>query len=148
MGQVGEDLHVSHMTIWKVLHEPLLYPYQLRVQVLMPVDLRARENSDNVSFCEVLIISLFHQRSLQMRDGNMNIHNKHQWAEENLHSVNHSRHHQQFSMNTWAGTVRDYMVGPQVLPNRLTGNQYRDFLLDDLPKLIEDIPLAVIARMW
>jgi hypothetical protein len=34
------------------------------------------------------------------------------------------------------------------LPNRLTGNHYRDFLLHDLPKLLEEVPLAVRARMW
>jgi hypothetical protein len=40
------------------------------------------------------------------------------------------------------------LLGPHVLPHRLTGNHYRDFLLHDLPKLLEDVPLAVRARMW
>jgi hypothetical protein len=40
------------------------------------------------------------------------------------------------------------LVGPHVLPHGLTGNHYRDFLLHDLPKLMEDVPLAVRARMW
>jgi hypothetical protein len=33
------------------------------------------------------------------------------------------------------------------LPHRLTGNHYRDFLLRGLPQLLEDVPLAVRARM-
>jgi hypothetical protein len=33
-------------------------------------------------------------------------------------------------------------------PHRLRGRLYRDFLLHDLPKLLEDVPLAVRARMW
>jgi hypothetical protein len=44
--------------------------------------------------------------------------------------------------------VGDCFVGPHVLPHRLTGSHYRDFLLHDLPKLLEDVPLAVGARMW
>jgi hypothetical protein len=42
----------------------------------------------------------------------------------------------------------DCFVGPHGLPLHLTGNHYRDFLLHDLPKLLEDVPLAVRARMW
>jgi hypothetical protein len=58
------------------------------------------------------------------------------------------RPHQQLTINVWAGTVGDCLVGPHVLSHRLTGSHYRDFLLHDLPKLLEDVPLAVRARMW
>jgi hypothetical protein len=47
-----------------------------------------------------------------------------------------------------AGIVGECLVGPHVLPHRLTRNHYRDFLSHDLPKLLEDVPLAVRARMW
>jgi hypothetical protein len=47
----------------------------------------------------------------------------------------------------WAGNFDDYLVGSHVLPHRLTGNHYRDSLLYDLPKLLADVPLTVIARM-
>jgi hypothetical protein len=47
----------------------------------------------------------------------------------------------------WAGTAGDCLVGPHVLPYRLTGNHYRDFLLRDLPQLLGHVPLAVRARM-
>jgi hypothetical protein len=54
----------------------------------------------------------------------------------------HSRHQQQFSINVWAGIVGDYSIGPHILSHWLTGNHYRDFLLHDLSKLLEDITLA------
>jgi hypothetical protein len=44
--------------------------------------------------------------------------------------------------------VGDCLVAPHVLPNRLTSKYYRNFLLHDLPKLLDDVPLAVRARMW
>jgi hypothetical protein len=56
-------------------------------------------------------------------------------------------HQQQFSVNVRAGIVGDCLVGPHVLPHRLTGNHYRDFLSYDLPKPLEGVPLAVRARM-
>jgi hypothetical protein len=34
------------------------------------------------------------------------------------------------------------------LPHRLTSNHYRDFPLQDLLKLLEDVPLAVRAQIW
>jgi hypothetical protein len=48
----------------------------------------------------------------------------------------------------WAGTGGDCLIGPRVLPHRLTGNHYQDFLLHYLTKLLEDVPLAVRAGMW
>jgi hypothetical protein len=41
-----------------------------------------------------------------------------------------------------------FLVGPRVLPHRFTSNHYRDSFLHDLPKLLEDAPLSVRARMW
>jgi hypothetical protein len=64
----------------------------------------------------------------------INIHNQHQWEEENPHGVIHSRHQQQFSINVWAGIVGDCLVSQHALPHQLTGNHYRDFLLYDLPQ--------------
>jgi hypothetical protein len=72
-------------------------------------------------------------------DSIINIHNQHQWAEENPHGVCHSRHKQRLSINAWAGTV-DSLVGLHVLPHQLT-----DFLLHELPKLMKNVPLAVRA---
>jgi hypothetical protein len=54
---------------------------------------------------------------------------------------------QQFSIKVWAGIVGDCLVRPHVLPHRLRGNNHRDFLLHELPKLLEDEPLAVRAQM-
>jgi hypothetical protein len=40
------------------------------------------------------------------------------------------------------------LVGLHVLPDWITDNHYQDFLMHDLPKLLEDVPLAVRALMW
>jgi hypothetical protein len=43
--------------------------------------------------------------------------------------------------------VDDYLGDPRVLSHRLTGNRYWDFLLQDLPKLLEDVTLAVRVQV-
>jgi hypothetical protein len=40
------------------------------------------------------------------------------------------------------------LVDPHVLPYRLTDSHYLYFLLNDHAKLLEDVLLAVRARMW
>lgn len=50
------------------------------------------------------------------RDGIINFHNIHHWAEENPCAILQStRHQQQFSVNVWAGIICDYLVGPVFL---------------------------------
>jgi hypothetical protein len=44
--------------------------------------------------------------------------------------------------------IGDRLLSPHVLPYCLTGNHYRDFILHDLPRLLENVPVAVRARMW
>jgi hypothetical protein len=62
--------------------------------------------------------------------------------------VIYSRHQQQFSIYVWAGIVGDCLIGPHDFPHRLTGNHYQDFLLYDLPELLEAVSLSARARMW
>lgn len=53
------------------------------------------------------------------------------------------RHQQRLHVNVWASIVGDCLIGPYVLPPRLTGDVYRNFLLNVVPELPEDIPLAI-----
>jgi hypothetical protein len=45
------------------------------------------------------------------RDGISSVNNQHQWAEKNFHCVIYSRYQLQFSINMWAGTVGDCLIG-------------------------------------
>ena len=42
----------------------------------------------------------------------------------------------------WCGLPDSQLSGPAVLPNRLTGRAYVDFLQNELPLLLEEVPLA------
>lgn len=82
------------------------------------------------------------------RNGIHNIHNTHIWEMENPHAIKRAHFQHRFSLNVWAGIVNDHLIGPIILPNRMDGLQYLEFLQNNLPELLEDIPLAVRLRMW
>jgi hypothetical protein len=83
-----------------------------------------------------------------IREGVFNIHNSDFWARDNPHAIHERGYQVRFSVSVWAGTVGDIVVGPYLLPDRLTAQRYRDFLETVLLGLLEDVPLAVRQRLW
>jgi hypothetical protein len=77
-----------------------------------------------------------------------NYHNEHVWARQNPHATKESHFQRKFSVNVWAEIVGDTLLGPHMLPARLTGELYLRFLDNDLPLLLEDISLDIRGRMW
>ena len=148
--RIAADVGVSHATVWRTLHEQLLYPYHIqRVQALID-----RDHAPRVEFCRWLLeecarnplfmrMILFTDEVQFTRDAIMNFHNNHIWADENPHAIVQSRHQQTFSVNVWGGIVGDHLLGPFFLPRILNGENYLHFLQHDLPGLLEEVPLHV-----
>ena len=86
---------------------------------------------------------LFTDEASFERDQIVNFHNHHVWADVNPHATVEACHEQRFSVNVWAGIVGDYLVGPYVLPKRINGQTYHNFIENVLPELIEGVPLYV-----
>ena len=51
-------------------------------------------------------------------------------------------------MNVWCGVPGNKLIGPFVFDNNLTGNTYEAFLRNELPGLLEDIPLMIRSQMY
>jgi hypothetical protein len=51
-------------------------------------------------------------------------------------------------VNVWCGLLGDKLIGPFVFDNNLTGNTYNFFLRNELPGLLEDIPLVVRSQLY
>ena len=47
-----------------------------------------------------------------------------------------------FFINVSCGMIDDMLIGPIILDDRMTGQNYLDFLQNELPKQLEDVPLA------
>lgn len=146
---------ISFSVVWRILREQLLHPFHIqRVQALNPNDYGPRRE-----FCQWLLQKLrrfpdfsshilFTDEASFSKDGYVNFHNEHEWMEENPHSVIQARHQIRFSINVWAGILGDRLIGPFILPNRLNGQDYYNFLVSDLLELLEDVPVIERQRMW
>ena len=51
-------------------------------------------------------------------------------------------------MKVWCGVLGNKLIGPFVIDNNLTGNAYEVFLRNELPSLLEDIPLMIRNQMY
>ena len=69
------------------------------------------------------------------------------WADENPHATVGSNFQLHFSVNVWCAVLDDQLIGPFVLEDRLTGEAYLRFLQEELPRLLEDVPLNKRDRM-
>lgn len=153
--KIALQLNINHMTAFAILKEQLLYPYHIqRVQALLP-----RDFPNRLAFShwilemigqdpEFLEQVLFTDEANFSRDAITNYHNNHIWAEENPHAIVEGRHQEQFSLNVWVGIIGDHLIGPHFLPPRLNGDTYSHFLQEELPVLLDDIPLGVRRAMW
>jgi hypothetical protein len=52
------------------------------------------------------------------------------------------------SLDTRVGNLGDQRLGPAVLPNRPSGAMYHRFLVNDLPVLLEHVPLHQRQHTW
>lgn len=153
--KIALQLHVNHVTVFAILKEQLLYPYHIqRVQALLPRDFPNRLAfsiwmlemiGQNAEFLQHI---LFTDEANFSRDAIINYHNNHIWAEENPHAIVEAHHQEQFSLNVWVGIIGNHLIGPHFLPPRLNGDTYSQFLREELPGLLDEVPLDVRRAMW
>ncbi|XP_071640881.1 uncharacterized protein [Temnothorax longispinosus] len=74
-------------------------------------------------------------------NGVFNSHNFLLWRGENPHAIRQGAFQYRWSINVWAGIKANRIIGPYILPPRLTGEVYARFLEHELPGLLEDVPL-------
>ena len=48
----------------------------------------------------------------------------------------------------WCGVIGDQMTGPYTFPQRLTGDIYANVLQNELPALLENVPLQTRRQMY
>ena len=91
---------------------------------------------------------LFTDEAIFTRGDVFYTYNLHKWQNENPHIVYQSHHQYRFSVNVWAGIIGNNLVGPYLIPTRLTGDMYKVFLKQVLPELLDDVPLCIRHQMW
>lgn len=131
--------HPYHVT----LTQELLVPdFQRRLQFC----LWARERLDNNQnfFRNVL----FSDEATFHNTGELNRHNCVYWSQENPHWVRAINHQQRWSLTTWCGIVNGYLIGPYFFDNHVNGQNYLNFLTNELPNLLVDVDAQTRENMW
>lgn len=125
-----------------------------KVQTLHP-----RDEANRMAFCNFMRIRrrgcpdfsqtiLFTDEATFHRDGYFNSRNNHVWSDENPNGMVRRGAQVRFCVNLWAGMVGNFLLGPYLLPSRLTGAAYLTFLQEQLSEYLEDLPLSLRQTMW
>ncbi|GFX58470.1 DUF4817 domain-containing protein [Trichonephila clavipes] len=89
---------------------------------------------------------LFTDEASFSREGIFNTHNSHSWAAVNPHVTRTRAAQDRFLVNVWAGILGDHLIGPYILPDRLTGPRYLIFLEQVLPELLDSAHVTAATR--
>jgi len=114
--------------------------------------LRAEDYHARRTFCENFLRKvdrnprfpsyvIFSDESLFTQEGISNPHNMHIWSEENPRVTRQKNFQIHWKINLWVGIMESQILSPVVLPDILTGQTYVDFLRENLPKFLEEVPL-------
>jgi len=145
---IAREYGLSYSAVRRILKEEKMHAFHYtRVQHLQPEDYPQRK-----TFCKHFLREaaqdprfpsrvIFSDESLFTREGVFNSHNMHLWCEENPRVTRYRSFQTRWKMNIWAGIMGTEILGPVVLPDILTGATYVDFLRNDLPEFLEEVPL-------
>ncbi|KAL6417350.1 hypothetical protein ACFW04_012808 [Cataglyphis niger] len=118
---VARENNLSYSIIQRILTEEKLHAFHYtRMQHLRPADYPARQ----MFYPKYSSRVIFSDESLFTQQGIFNVHNMHFWSEENPRE---SRDFEIFKLLFFL--------------NVLTGRSYVDFLTENLPDFLEDVPL-------
>ncbi|KAL6416442.1 hypothetical protein ACFW04_013467 [Cataglyphis niger] len=92
-------------------------------------------------FCENFLRNIDRDPRYSSREGIFNVHNIHFWSEENPRVTRLRNFQTRWKINVWAGIMGTEILGAVILPDVLTERTYVDFLTENLPDFLEDVPL-------
>ncbi|GFV38957.1 DUF4817 domain-containing protein [Trichonephila clavipes] len=154
---IANEIGISYSSVWRILDDSALHPFHYqRVQSLKECDFAPRQ-AFSQWYLQQRIANPFLQppccsqmRRLFSREGIFNTHNSHSWAAANPHITRTRAAQDRFLVNVWAGILGDHLIGPYILPDRLTGPRYLIFLEQVLPQLLDSAHVTAATRtsMW
>lgn len=65
-----------------------------------------------------------------------------------IQQVIHTTSQTSWSLNVWGVVVGNHVVGPYFFEGNLYGEIYLDFIVNQLPILLEEVPLNIREQMW
>ncbi|GFT45409.1 uncharacterized protein TNCV_348881 [Trichonephila clavipes] len=121
---VANEIGISYSSVWRILDDSALHPFHYqRVQKNVTLHLVRPFHSGT---CRNELQILF--------------------AASELFTDEASFFFDRFLVNVWAGILGDHLIGPYILPDRLTGPRYLIFLEQVLPELLDSAHVTAATR--
>lgn len=150
--QLERETDISRSSIHRILKDNKLRPYKIHLhQGLLPGDYERRLN-----FVAWLAVAqgmatlnriMWSDESRFHNNGVVNRHNCHYWSKENPHWLREGNFQNVWGINVWCGIIDGQIIGPKFYEGTLNGLRYLNFLQDELPQLMEDVPLDIRRSM-
>ncbi|XP_066251951.1 histone-lysine N-methyltransferase SETMAR-like [Euwallacea similis] len=152
---ISKETNVPRSTVSKILKRNKFHDYSISFhQELLGPDLEIRR-----TFCQwglemerttpnFFLKVLFSDESTFTQNGSPNRHNLHYYSMENPRIVRSVNTQRQWTVNVWGGIIGDFIIGPHFFNGHLNGVKYLRFLQNDLPQLLQNIPLVLRENMW
>ena len=149
--EIARHVELNQSNVLRIFREQLLYHFHPQlIQCLNPEDYPRRRQFYEWFLHQSEVVPdftscpLFSDEPAFTRDSVFNTHNQHIRDQINPLAFTVRSHQVSFSINIWCGIIHNTLLGPHVMKNRLIGANYRDFLVNILPVLLE----AARARTW
>lgn len=153
--QIAQNNNISQASVSRILHKHNYHPYKIqRHQELSENDFDKR-----VQFCMWVLDKvaeseqffghvLFSDECTFHNNGSFNRHNFHYYLDSNPHQFRIINNQHRWSVNVWGGVMGRYVIGPYFFDGNSSGITFLDFLENEFPLLLEDIPLEIRRIMW
>jgi len=89
---------------------------------------------------------LFSDESTFTNHGQVNKHNLYYWVINNPHWLCEVERQRPWAINVWCGIVGKKLIGPYFIDDN--GEKYRNFLVEQLPLLLEELSLSERMTLW
>lgn len=153
--EIAINAGLSQPSVRRILKRHKYHPYHIS----MHQELHGEDFHNRVTFCQWALQKiqtdpnffcrvLFSDESTFTNHGTVNRHNMHYWSVENPHWFRQVEHQHPWSVNIWCGIIGEKIIGPYFIEGNLNGEKYRNFLLNDLPTLLENLTLEERQNMW
>lgn len=153
--EISRDTDISKSSVNRIIKKNKYHPYHLALHQ----ELHGDDFQNRVRFCQImqekitetpdfLSSVLFSDEAGFKSNGLVNRHNMHYYATENPHWMREVDNQHVWSLNVWGGILGMEIIGPYFFQDRLNGPEYRNFLSNELPVLLEEVDLITRHQMW
>lgn len=153
--QLANLCDTSQSTVNRITRKFKYHPYHIELhQELLDRDFEQREN-----FCATINATIredpnflskimFSDEATFRSNGSVNRHNMHYYSTVNPLWVREVQNQNHWSLNVWCGIKNHRIIGPYFFREPLNGPRYLNFLQNELPHLLEELPDIETEQMW